>query len=142
MPPDIVRSSPLNVLIVLAGDDVSVASMIPALRSHCTLVCTSQLQAVEAAPAFEPDVILVDMRLTDPLAAVRDLSRATGGRRVAFVAMQAVADSVPTAPPGFRGLLPLPATAGELDQLLWQFGREIAAPVREVPAPPDSSRIG
>jgi hypothetical protein len=142
MNPAGVGNRPLNVLIVLAGNDLDVAPILPALQPHYALVCTSPQQAIGATRQFEPDVALIDLRVSDVGELVRDLTQAAGGRDITFVAMP-ISAGIPSAPPlGFRFGLPLPATAGELDHLLWQIGRDRAVRTPLPGVQPDSGMIG
>jgi hypothetical protein len=142
MAEDVFRPTSLSIIVILAGNDVSVVSLVPALRSHCTLVCTSAFQAVEAAPYFEPDVVLIDIRLPDPMAIVRELSQATGGRPLVFATLRPAAGPVPTHPCGFRYWLGLPAAAGELEQVLWKIRADRSPSGPDTVDPPDVSKIG
>jgi hypothetical protein len=132
MYPQVVRPGPLNVLAVLADDALDVAPLLGAFRGHCALVCTSPAQGVEAARRFEADVALIDLRAPDPAAVARALAAAGGARPPVFVALAPAAGPAPAAPPGFVDCLPLPASAGELEQLLWRVGR---APAAGAPGP-------
>lgn len=119
MPPPIIRNGPLNVLVALADPDLDVARILPVLQSHYALVCSAPAQAVEAAWPFEPDIILVDCRVPNPVDLARRLSRAAGNRPVVFVAMVSPGRSVPT---GFQYSLSMPGTASDLECLLWHIG--------------------
>jgi hypothetical protein len=137
---DVIRTAPLNVLVVLADARLDVAPMLPALRSHCALLCTSPAQGVEAARHFGPDVVLVDVRVPDAAALIADLTRAAAGRRLAFAALAPSAG--PAMPAGFRYALSLPATAGELEHLLWQIAGDLTGRVPAPAARPDTGMIG
>jgi hypothetical protein len=108
MPSDVIRTAPFNVLVVLADAGLNVAQILPALKPHYALVCASPAQALDAARQFEPDVVMIDLRVPD--------ARASG-----------TSGSPSTAPSEFQYSLQSPATAGELEQLLWQIGRGLAA---------------
>jgi hypothetical protein len=126
MPSDVVRNTPLSVLVVLADANLDVAQMLPALNPHYGLVCTSPEQGVEAARQFEPDIVLIDLRVSDPRALIRDLNLAASGSHPAFVALPLTARPAGATSPEFMYSLAQPATAGELEQLLWQIGRDLA----------------
>jgi hypothetical protein len=119
---DVVRAEPLNVLIVPADAGLDIAPFLPTLRSHFVLVCPNANQVAEVARRFEPDIVFVDTRFSDSQTLIAELAKVAGGRRQVFVAM------APATPPGFEFFLPIPATAGELEQLLWQVSRSMAAP--------------
>jgi len=139
MPSDVIRSAPLNVLVVLADTGLSVAQMLPALKPHYALVCSSPAQSLDAARQFEPDVIMIDLRVPDATALVRDLSQTAYDRQMLFVAMSGTSESA--AHPQFQYTLQIPATAGELEQLLWRIGRSLAARTPQM-GRPDSEMIG
>ena len=120
MQPHVIRGGPLSVLIALADPSFDVAPILPALRPHYALVCATPAQAVETANQFEPDVVLIDFRMPDPWALARRLAQAAGVGNIVFVAMSNAAGPAPT---GFQYHLPVPATASDLENLLWQIGR-------------------
>jgi hypothetical protein len=140
MPTEVIRTAPLNVLVIPADARLDVAPMLPALRPHCALLCTSPAQGVEAARHFGPDVVLIDLRVPDAAGLIGDLTRAAG-RSPMFVALTPSAGPAPV-PPGFRYVLALPATAGELERLLWQVGGDLTARPPAPAARPDSGMIG
>ena len=135
-------NAPLNVLVILADAGLDVAPVLPALQTHCALVCTSPADGVAAARSFAPDVVLVDLRVPDPLALVGDVARAAGGRPLVFAALAVAAGPAPAPPPGYRYCLALPATAGELERLLGQARRDLAAARPGPAAVPDGGPIG
>ena len=133
MQPEILRPAPLSVLVFLADAGVGITQILPALRPHFGLICMSPRQGVEAAREFQPDVVLIDQRASNLGALVGELTRAVGGRNLKFVAMPPTAGRVPVPPAGFDYCLPVPATAGEVEQLLWQIGRDLTRPPRSGP---------
>jgi hypothetical protein len=122
---DVIRHAPMSVLVVLADADLDVSSFLSALRPHFALVCASPAQAVESAPAFEPDVVMVDDRIADHQSLIQDLARASGGRSLTFVALGGAAGAATK--PGFCGALPASASAGELEQLLWRIRHDLVS---------------
>jgi hypothetical protein len=135
---DVIRHSPQSVLVVLADAERDVAGLLSALRPHFALVCSSPAQGVEAAPAFEPDVVLIDDRIADQPTLVRDLNRVTGGRKMALVALGSRAGG---AVPDFAYHLPNAASAGELEQLLWRIRRD-TGPTPTLGGPTGRERVG
>ena len=89
---------------------------------------------------FRSWFVLIDLRVPDAAGLVADLTRAAGGRRLAFAALAPSAG--PAVPSGFRYALSLPATAGELEHLLWQVAGDLTARVPAPAARPDTGMIG
>jgi CheY-like chemotaxis protein len=118
MSTDIVRNAPLNVLVLLADSQLKVAEILPALKPHFALVCNSPEQGAEAARQFEPDVVMVDLRIPDVDTLIHQISQAAGGRPIVFVAMPITAGPAISVPAKFAFSLPIPATMGELEHLL------------------------
>jgi CheY-like chemotaxis protein len=141
MPSDVLRSAPFNVLVVLADAGLNVAEILPALKPHYALICASPAQALDAARQFEPDVVMIDLRMPDAGALVRDLSLTVYGRKIVFVAMSSTSGSPITSQSEFQYGLQIPATAGEMEQLLWQIGGGLAARTPHA-GRPDSEMIG
>jgi hypothetical protein len=141
MPSDVIRTAPFNVLVVLADAGLDVAQILPALKAHYALVCASPAQALDAARQFEPDVVMIDLRVPDAKSLVRDLSQTAYGREMVFVAMSGTSGSPIIGQSDFQYSLQVPATAGELEQLLWRIGRGLAARTPHV-GRPDGEMIG
>ncbi|HEX4591169.1 MAG TPA: hypothetical protein VH120_14620 [Gemmataceae bacterium] len=141
MQPDVIRRAPSSVLVVLADADRDASQIVSGLQPHYALVCTNPAEAVEAALPFEPDVVLLDLRIADIGTVIRNLTQAAGGRRLVFVAMPESVGSAAEPPAGFSYVLPLPATAGELEQLLWQI-RQDPTPVLPSAGPAGTEKIG
>jgi hypothetical protein len=136
--PHLIRANPLNVLVALADPDLDVAQIVPALKPHYALVCSTPAQAVEAARQFEPDIVFIDCRVPDPMGLIRRVLQAASSRNIVFVAMHG---GTGPGPAGFQYSLPLPATASDLESLLWQIGRGRAAGATRV-AQPGTGMIG
>jgi hypothetical protein len=141
MQPQIARTPPLNVLVVLADVGLDVAPFLAALRPHLTLVCPSPVQAVESARRFDADVVLIDSRVPALRSLMRNLTEAAGGRTPVFVTMSPAA-SPTTNPPGFSFCLPLPAAVCELEQLLRQIQCGLAAHGPDPAGRPDGGMVG
>jgi hypothetical protein len=139
--PQIARTPPLNVHVVLADAGLDVAPFLAALRSHLTLVCPSPTQAVESARRFDADVVLIDSRVPALMSLMRDLTAAAGGRTPVFVTMCPTAGLTPNRP-DFSFCLPLPAAVCELEQLLRQIQRGLAARSPDPANRPDTETIG
>jgi hypothetical protein len=107
------RPGPLNVLVVLTGNDPQCTAMLSGLRKHCALVCQGADQADEAiGRGFEPDVAVIDGRLEDPAGLVRRLA-ARGGRPLLAVALGRVAAVALGG--GFAASVDYPARSAELE---------------------------
>jgi two-component SAPR family response regulator len=138
MPPFVIRNGPLNILVALADSGLDVAHMLPALKPHYGLVCSAPSQALAAARQFEPDIVFIDCRMPDPVGLVRQILHAAGSRNVIFVAMISAAGR---APEEFQYSLPMPATASDLDNILWRVGHGRAAGAQRATLP-GSGMIG
>jgi hypothetical protein len=141
MPPPIARTPPLNVLVVLADVRLDVAPFLAALESHLTLVCSCPSQAVESARRFDADVVLIDSRVPSLRSLMKDLTASAGGRTPVYVTMSPAASLTPTTQ-DFCFCLPLPAAVCELEQLLRQIQRGLAARGPDAEGCPDSGTIG
>jgi hypothetical protein len=109
---------------MIPGDaQPDVAPMLSALKSHWTLVCPVAAEVIEVARRFEPDVVLVDKQVPGLLNFPFQLAGSATGRNPVFVFMSRSGDGTRAVPPGYSHCLPLPATAVELEQLLWQIRR-------------------
>ena len=141
MEPEVIRNAPLNVLVVLADADTDVAQILPALEPNYTLVCPSPRQGLEAAGQFDPDIVFVDLKVPDASTLVRNLEQASGGRNLVFVAMTRTDVPTSAVPTGFHYGLPVSATSGEVEQLLWRIGRDLTGRGPR-PRPLGSEKIG
>ena len=106
--------------------------MLPALQPHYALVCSTVAQTVAAARQFEPDIVLIDCRVPDPMDLVRSVCQAAGNRNIVFVAI------LPTsgpAPAGFQYSLPIPATASDLENVLWRVSHGRVPGPQRIPQP-------
>jgi hypothetical protein len=126
MGPHVIRSGPLNVLVVLAEVGPGSTAMVSAFRSHTALICVGARPALDVAPQFEPDVIIIDRRIPDSGWLVEELARLSGGRAV-FVALDApaVAESAPAGATEYHFHLTGPVGASDLEHLLWQARRHL-----------------
>lgn len=125
--PPLIRNQPLGILVVLADLGPESSGVLSAFRAHCALVCVSAEQAVDAAPSFAPDVVLIDLRL-EGYAALQARLSANSDREIVFVALGLEEDArwpSPKLPRGFHYHLTCPAAACELEQLLWNIGRDV-----------------
>ena len=138
--PQVARTPPLNVLVVLADPGLDVAPFLAALRSHLTLVCPSPSQAVESARRFDADVVLIDSRVPAVKSLMRGLTEAAS-RTPVYVTMSPAAGLTPN-PPDFGFCLPLPAAVCELEQLLGQIQRGLTARGPDAAGRPESGTIG
>ena len=136
------RTPPLNVLIVPADAEPDIAPCLSALRAHWTLICPVAADVAEAARRFEPDVVLVDEQVTGLLSFPYELAGSGTGRNPIFVVMSRSGDRSRALPPGYTHCLPVPATAVELEQLLWQIRRSAIAQPPDRPGRPDKGMIG
>jgi CheY-like chemotaxis protein len=141
MEPNVIRSRSFNVLVALADADLDVAPIVPALQPHLALVCASATQALDAVRQFKPDIALIDLRIPDAATFGSQLMKTAGGRNITFVAMTAAMQTPASAIVGFRYSLAMPATSAELEQLLWQIGRDEATSTSH-PQPPNRGMIG
>jgi hypothetical protein len=124
-----VPTKPLSVLFVVQESDEHCASMLPGLRSHVGLVCSSPESAREAVwRGFAPDVAVIDTRLGGAGELARQLAAGSPDGRPVFVAL-APAD-VDGLPACFTARLSYPASACELEQLLWRIATAADAPPR------------
>jgi hypothetical protein len=136
------RSPPLNILIIPNDERSDIAPSLSALKSHWTLVCPVAAEVVETARRFEPDVVFVDEQVSGLLGFPFQLAGSTSGRNPVFVVMSRTRESTRALPPGYAHCLPLPATAVELEQLLWQIRRTAISRPPDRPGRPDAGMIG
>jgi hypothetical protein len=113
-----VATNPLNVLVIVSDPHTDVAPFLSALRAHFTLVCPLNARTVPTAQRFEPDVVMVDGSDPDLLTLP---ASALGAAGPVFVALTPSAEAAPTVPAGFHHILPLPATASEVEHLMWRI---------------------
>jgi hypothetical protein len=123
MQPTLSRIPPLNIVIVPAETEPDVAPWLSALKSHWTLVCPVAADPAEAARRFEPEVVFVDEQAPGLLSLPFQLGDPATGRNPVFVVLSRSGDVSRALPPGYAHCLPLPATAVELEQLLWRIRR-------------------
>jgi hypothetical protein len=123
MQPTLSRIPPLNIVIIPAEADPDIAPWLSALKSHWTLVCPVAADPLEAARRFEPEVVLVDEQAPGLLSLPFQLGDPATGRTPVFVFLSRSGDDSAALPPGYDHCLPLPATAVELEQLLWRIRR-------------------
>jgi hypothetical protein len=98
--------------------------MIEGLRGHFTLVCRDAEQALSAAEAFCPDVMLIDLALPGAAELPRRLSDLLGRDDLTFVGVtgsDGFADSVLSESEHFEYELSLPTAMCEVEQLLWRI---------------------
>jgi hypothetical protein len=123
MQPTLSRFPPLNIVIIPADEEPDIAPWLSALKSHWTLVCPIAADPVEAARRFEPEVVLVDEQAPGLLSLPFQLGVPATGSKPVFVVLSRSCDVSRALPPGYGHCLPLPATAVELEQLLWRIRR-------------------
>ena len=117
------RIPPLNIVIIPADEEPDIALWLSALKSHWTLVCPVAADPVEAARRFEPEVVLVDEQAPGLLSLPFQLRDPSTDRNSVFVVLSRSGDVSGALPPGYTHCLPLPATAAELEELLWRIRR-------------------
>jgi CheY-like chemotaxis protein len=118
--------NPLSVLIVFAEPGLDAAPFLSALRSNFILVCPTPAQALEAAECFEPDVVLIDVRVPSPANLMQELKQVVRGSNQLYVALSSA--TIPVVVPhlsGFDFALTLPASTSEFEHLLGQVRRHI-----------------
>jgi len=125
MDQDIAMTPPLHILVVPADLHLDVAPLLPALKSHFALVCPVNADVAGIARRFEPQVVLVDERVPNLAMLRRQLAGTAAGRNPVLVALTPAAGPAPAAPPGYAHCLPMPATAAELEHLLWDVRRSL-----------------
>src|SRR5205823_2998134 len=132
----------LNILVIPGDAQPDVAPILSAFKSHWTLVCPVAAEVVETARRFEPDVVLVDERVRDLFSLPFQLTGSAAGRNPIFVVMSRSGDATPAVPRGYSHCLPLPTTAVELEQLIWQIRRTAVGQPPERTGLPDTGMIG
>jgi hypothetical protein len=142
MDPILSRTPPLNILIIPADAPPDVAPSLSALKSHWTLVCPVEADVVETARRFEPDIVLVDEQVAGLLRFPFQLAGAAIGRSPVFVVMSRWVDGTHALPRGYSHILRLPATAVELEQLLWQIRKTAIGQTTQRTGRPDTGMIG
>jgi hypothetical protein len=142
MEPNHSRTPPLNVVIIPADAQPDIAPSLSALKSHWTLVCPVSAEVVEAARRFEPDVVFVDEQAAGLLSFPFQLSGSASGRNPVFVVLSRSEDRTRALPPGYAHCLSLPATAVELEQLLWQIRRSAIGQPTDLTGRPETGMIG
>jgi hypothetical protein len=142
MDPNPTRIPPLNILIVPADAQPDIATGLSALKSHWSLVCPVEANVVETAHRFGPDIVIVDELAKGLLTLPYQLAATASGPNPVFVVMCRSAVGTRALPPGYAHCLPLPATAAELDQLLWQIRRTAAGQPPCRTGLPDTGMIG
>jgi hypothetical protein len=141
--PHVLRTDPLDILVVSAAGRPDAAGLLSGLRTHCALVCTSARQALDAAHGFDPHVVLVDLRVPGSRSLARDLA-ARVGPATAFIALAppAARRSKAGRSDVFHYHLATPAAASELEHLLWRVGRDLESRRPGAPLRRDSERTG
>ena len=118
MSTEVVRTSPLNVLVALADIDPNYTSMIAGLRGHYALVCVDPVSAINAVEnGFSPDVAIIDTRLPNAADLAKQITEFTKTDGLICIALCPSPDvEVPNA---FAHRLNYPAVGGDLAQLFW-----------------------
>jgi len=110
----------MSVLAVLPRAESCGPAVLSVLKGHYTLFCPSARCALESAPDFAPDVILIDSDLPDRDDLVDGLSEVLASEPI-FVAVSS-RGSGGELPTGFHYQLTVPIAASELDQILGHIG--------------------
>src|SRR5262245_40476112 len=123
MHPILSRTSPLNILIIPSEAQPDIAPCLSALKSHWTLVCPVASDVVDSARRFEPDVVVVDEDVPGFENLPLQLAGSASSRNPVFVVLTRSDDEARGGPTGYSHCPPLPATAVELEHLLWRIRR-------------------
>lgn len=122
--PGLVCPAPLSVLLVLGDSPADVAVMLEGMRGHFALSCQGAAQALEAAEAFEPDVVLIDRSLPGVAEFQQRLSALLNRGGLTFVALASSDDQTDApllASDGFEYEFAPTTAMCELEQLLWRI---------------------
>jgi len=119
----LVRPAPLAVLILAAEGRRDMAEMLGAVRGHFALVCDGTDVDMNAVRDFQPDVVVIDLALADPVGVRAALASEFGGNGLVFVGVSGdtAREDVLSC---FDHQLEAPVLGCELEQLLWQISSQ------------------
>jgi hypothetical protein len=123
MSPKSLRVKPLRILAVFTEGDEHGPGLFSALAAHYTLVCRSARQALDSAPRFDPEVVLIDAGLPGRDTLVEGLSESAGTGERVFVELTDP-ESAGEVSAGFHHRLAVPVTASDVEGLLWRIHQD------------------
>jgi hypothetical protein len=108
---------PLSILAVLAEGHVS-PGMLSGFRTDYLLICRSVFQALQSAPTFAPDVVIVDQEVADRHELLRSWREQADGAEPVFVALSSESTKDDRLSPRYDYEIARPASGGEIETLL------------------------
>ena len=113
---------PLSVLAVLS--EANGSGILSALRPHYSLICRSIQQALQSAPCFAPDVVLIDQDLVGAIQLDINTLDRPGCKEPVLIALTDRMGRCEV-PRGYQFALGRPICTSELEEILANVSQEL-----------------